>query len=137
MGIFIILNQIKKINWGELPADYINSLRDIHNHEGVFKSLYQQEFLNEMSTWYTRIKAIISNPFDQKYAPSSGIRNRTSTVRIMIGDLEDLFIAYERMDNDLRKIYIDTDLRSEPTVINMPNSIEKEQFIKNNPQALF
>lgn len=64
-------------------------------------------------------------------------RRKDDYVRVRVQDLDEILRQFDSMDNRLREIHIDADLRSEPTIINMPNSVEKEQFIKNNPQVLF
>ena len=61
----------------------------------------------------------------------------SGTVRVSARDLKELLARFEDLDNEARQRHIDLDLRSEPTIVNIPNSIEKEQYIKNNPQALF
>lgn len=119
-----------KTNWGELSAHYINSLRDIRAHEGIFKSLYQQEF--PVSTFISRL----TEALHKKDNANRGSRP-DDYIRVRASDLDEILRQFDVMDNRLREIFIDADLRSEPTIINMPNSIEKEQFIKDNPQVLF
>lgn len=124
--------KIKKINWPTITPEYINSFKDINTHKQEFTSLYQQEWPQEMSTFISRL----TDALQGKDNANRG-RRKDDYVRVRVQDLDEILRQFENMDNQLREIHIDVDLRSEPTIINMPNSIEKEQFIKDNKDTLF
>jgi hypothetical protein len=122
--------KIKKFKKFPFSPEYINSLRDINIYKEQYLGVFQQEF--PVSTFIDRL----TDAVEEKDNANRGRRDK-SMISVRIEDLDEILRQFTYIDNALRKIHIDVDLRSEPTVINIPDGLDKEEFIKNNSQILF
>lgn len=101
------------LRWGDMNFDLSYGDEDLSRY-------YADMFTPQSGTTFSRLR-------DQLKYENTG---NTGTIRVSAKDLRDLLNITENLNEEARRRQMDLDLRSDPEIVNIPESIDKELNIK-------